>query len=154
MVFTLTRLLFLGRAALAPRTLCCWSKGFRVRSAYGARLGVNFPPFRMAARPRRSPSALVRGPSRCACAIIINLLSESTSLRTLYESGPTVPPVSVFTPYCLDKTIPTGTSNWRIQIIGDFRFGFTSEMAMLRACAFGDADEFCGRTWCSHEPLA
>ena len=70
MVFTLTRLLSLGRASLAPRTLCCWSKGFRVRSAYGARLGVNFPPFRMAARPRRSPSALVRGPSRCACAML------------------------------------------------------------------------------------
>ena len=66
MVFTLTRLLSLGRAALAPRTLCCWSKGFRVRSAYGARLGVDF---RMAVRPRRSPSALVRGPSRCACAM-------------------------------------------------------------------------------------
>ena len=83
MVFTLTRLLSLGRAALAPRTLCCWSKGFRVRSAYGARLGVNFPPFRMAARPRRSPSALVRGPSRCACA----MLHSTSQSKSLFRQG-------------------------------------------------------------------
>ena len=35
-----------------------------------------------------------------------------------------------------------------------FDFHFHCEMAMLRACALGNADVFCGRTWCSHEPLA
>ena len=68
--FVLTRLLSLSRGALAPRTLCCWARGFRVRSAYGARLGVKLPPCRMAARPRQSPAALARGPFRCACAVL------------------------------------------------------------------------------------
>ena len=42
----------------------------------------------------------------------INLLSESTSVRTFYESGPTVPPVSVFTPLVLSFFInPIGVSD-------------------------------------------
>ena len=77
--FVLTRLLSLSRGALAPRTLCCWARGFRVRSAYGARLGVKLPPCRMAARPRQSPAALARGPFRCACA----MLHSSSPSRTI-----------------------------------------------------------------------
>jgi len=67
------RLLSLGCAALAPRTLCCWAKGFRVRSAHGSRPGVKLPPFGMAARPRRSPPALAQGQSRCACVMLCSL---------------------------------------------------------------------------------
>ena len=51
----------------------------------------------------------------------INLLSESTSCRTFYESGPTVPPVSVFTPYRLPRV--TNLAAWFVDgfhVVGFF----------------------------------
>jgi len=54
--------------------------------------------------------------------------------------------VAVLPSQDLRKTVTlvhsTKNKKWRKPKSGEFHFGFTSEMAMLRACAFGDADEF------------